>query len=454
MPDATEPSGLLHFTMPSLGADMDAGTIVEWRIAPGASVRRGDVVAVVETDKSDLDVEVWDDGTVVELVVPVGVKVPVGTVLATLAPTGGRTPAASLAAAPAAFTPVPTVAAAPPAPPARVAPGAPSHLSSPVLRHLAEELHVDTGHLHGSGPGGRITRDDVEHAATRRRATPRARRLARELGVDLAAVPAGGIVTGDLVTAAAQTAIGRAPAPEPAPAPAPAATSGAPAARGTQTETMRRAIARLMTAAWQEIPHYQVATRIDLHVAIESLERRNAEHTAAERILPAAVLVHAAARAAAAVPGVNGHWVDDAFVPGDGVHVAVVVALRSGGLLAPVIRDAASKDLVTVMAEMRDLVTRARTGRLRASEVGGATFTVTELGEAGVDRVVPIIHPPQVAILGLGAVHDEAWAEHGMIAVRPVVHATLAGDHRAIDGRLGSLYLTTLTKFLQEPIAP
>jgi len=216
---------------------------------------------------------------------------------------------------------------------------------------------------------------------------------------------------------------------------------------------MRRAIARVMTTAWQQIPHYQVATRIDVHVPLAALEARNAEHTAAERILPAALLVRAAARAAAAVPGVNGHWVDEAFVPGDGVHVAVVIALRSGGLLAPVIRDAADKDLAAVMAEMRSLVTRARTGRLRASEVGGATFTVTELGEGGVDSVVPIIHPPQVAILGLGAIHDEAWADNDMLAVRPVVHATLAGDHRAIDGRLGSLYLTTFAKFLQEPLA-
>ena len=215
---------------------------------------------------------------------------------------------------------------------------------------------------------------------------------------------------------------------------------------------MRRAIARLMTTSWQTIPHYQVATRIDLHLMIEALEQRNSAHTAAERILPAAALVRAAAQAAASVPGVNGFWIDDAFVPGEGVHIGVVVALRRGGLLAPVVRDADRKDLVTIMAEMRDLVTRARTGRLKASEVGGATFTITELGEGGVDSVAPIIHPPQVAILGFGAVHDEAWAEDGMIAVRAVVHATLAGDHRAIDGRIGSAYLTTLTKYLQEPL--
>lgn len=219
-------------------------------------------------------------------------------------------------------------------------------------------------------------------------------------------------------------------------------------------DTMRRTIGRVMKRAWQEIPHYQVASRIDLHQCLDFLTALNAQRSAASRILPAAVLARAAARAAAAVPGVNGHWVNDSFVPGDGVHLAVVVALRTGGLLAPVIRDAGSKSVDTMMAEMRDLVTRARTGHLRASEVTGATFTITELGEGGVDTVVPIIHPPQVAILGLGAIHDEAWAENGMLAVRPIVHATLAGDHRAIDGRLGSLYLTAFAHCLQEPIEP
>ncbi len=444
--NSTTDLGLVPFRMPSLGADMDAGTIIEWLVGPGVEVHRGDVVALVQTDKSDLDVEVFHDGTVAEIVVPAGVKVPVGTVLAMLA-----APSATIEAGPPAETgpvvetgPPPLPPLPPPSPEAQAQAQAQAHLVSPVLRHLAETLHVDTGHLHGSGTGGRITRDDIEHAGNRRRVTPRARRLAREQGVDLSTFPTDMAVTGDAVL-------------DHHPSGPPAATSQpAPgtATRGPDPEAMRRAIARLMTTAWQTIPHYQVATRIDLHLMIEALELRNSAHTAAERILPAAALVRAAARAAASVPGVNGFWIDDAFVPGGGVHIGVVVALRRGGLLAPVVRDADRKDLVTIMAEMRDLVTRARTGRLKASEVGGATFTITELGEGGVDSVVPIIHPPQVAILGFGAVHDEAWAEDGMLAVRAVVHATLAGDHRAIDGRIGSAYLTTLAKYLQEPLEP
>lgn len=440
--NSTTDFGLVPFRMPSLGADMDAGTIIEWLVGPGAEVHRGDVVALVQTDKSDLDVEVFHDGTVAEIVVPAGVKVPVGTVLAMLA-----APGAAVGSGPTAETAPVVETGPPPLPPETPEPQSPepqAHLVSPVLRHLAETLHVDTGHLHGSGTGGRITRDDIEHAGNRRRVTPRARRLAHEQGVDLSTFPTDRAVTGDAV-------LDHQPSGPPSTASQPAPRT---APRGPDPEAMRRAIARLMTTSWQTIPHYQVATRIDLHLMIEALEQRNSAHTAAERILPAAALVRAAARAAASVPGVNGFWIDDAFVPGGGVHIGVVVALRRGGLLAPVVRDADRKDLVTIMAEMRDLVTRARTGRLKASEVGGATFTITELGEGGVDSVVPIIHPPQVAILGFGAVHDEAWAEDGMLAVRAVVHATLAGDHRAIDGRIGSAYLTTLAKYLQEPLEP
>lgn len=441
MPDPPATDALVPFTMPSLGADMDAGTIIEWLVTPGAKVKRGDVVAIVQTDKSDIDVEVFADGTVVELIVPPGHKVPVGTVLAQLAPSGSARPAQELATAvilPATIEPQPE-ARHEPRPP--VAAHAHAHgISSPMLRHLAEELHVDVQRVRGTGEADRITRSDIEHAASRRRISPRARRLAREVGVDTSELVGEGPVTGDDVLRA-QT-IGAMPA----------SAVERPRPEPSSADTMRRTIARLMAKSWQEIPHYHVGLRVDVHECMTALAALNEQRDAASRILPGAVLAHAAARAAAAVPGVNGYWIDDAFVPGDGVHLALVVALRRGGLLAPVIHDAAVKDLDTFMAEMRDLVTRARNGRLKASEVSGATITLTELGEGEVDFVTPIIHPPQVAILGIGAIHDEPWADNGMLAVRPVVHATLAGDHRAVDGRLGSLYLNAFRRFLQEPI--
>ncbi len=460
MPDAVSPSDLVAFTMPSLGADMDAGTIVEWHVGPGSIVQRGDIMAEVETDKSNLDVEVFTAGTVIELVVAPGVKVPVGTVLARLAPLGAATAVAPVAAPPVVASPViappvvvPPVVASPiastpaagPAVSGPVARPTASPLTSPVVRHLAEQLHVDTEHLQGTGPGHRILRADVERAA-RRRVTPRARRLAIEEGIDLDLLDGTGVITGDHVRDRIPVS-GASPFPMTPP----------PPAEPPKSDTMRQAIARLMERSWREIPHYHVAKRVDLHHALASLTLANSTRPAAQRVLPAALLLHAAARAAAAVPEVNGFWRDGDFVPGDGVHLAVVIALRpstrrAGGLVAPVIHDAASKDLAQTMAELRDLVTRARAGRLRASEVGGATFTVTELGEGGVDSVTPIIHPPQVAILGLGAVHDEPWAEDSMLAVRPVVHATLSGDHRAVDGRIGSAYLSALSALLQESI--
>jgi len=214
---------------------------------------------------------------------------------------------------------------------------------------------------------------------------------------------------------------------------------------------MRRAIAATMARAWTEVPHYHAAMRIDVGATIAHLAVRNEGVPPARRVLAAAVFLRAAALALRAVPELCGWWRNGAFVPGDGIHVATVVALRRGGLLAPVVRDAADKDLDAIMADLRDLVTRARNGRLRASEVDGATFTVTDLGETGADSLSPIIHPPQVAILGLGAVRPEPWATaDGLLGVRPVLHATLAGDHRATDGRIGSRYLLALSDRLQE----
>ncbi len=440
--------------MPSLGADMDAGSIVEWHIGVGDVVHRGDIVAVVETDKSDLDVEAFAAGVVAEILVEPGRRVPVGTPLVHLTTTDG-------ASVPAPAEPPPPVPAAPPPPPA--APVGTTAVTSPVLRHLADRLQIELGTVTGSGPGGRIRRQDLERAATaarRPRISPRARRLARIHGIDAGVLAGEGrTVTGDDVLGA----LGSAPSAPAAPAapavpavpaaPAVPAVPAVPAASAARHDPvrLRRAIAALMTRSWTEIPHYRVGLRIDVHDALARLEARNADLPAARRVLPAARFVHAAARALADVPDLSGWWRDDRFVPGDGIHVGVVVALRGGGLLAPVVHDADAKDLDTVMAELRDLVTRARTGRLRASEVDGATFTVTDLGDTGADSLTPIIHPPQVAILGLGTVHPEVVAVDGLVGVRSVVHATVCGDHRATDGRLASRYLLALSRHLQEP---
>lgn len=432
------------FAMPSLGADMEHGTIVEWLVQPGAAVARGDVVAVVETEKSNLDIEVFADGVVRELLVPVGVKVPVGTPIAMIEPRRG-TRRAGERSSPATHAPAPEpVVESPPATTAAsVAAARTPEIHSPLLRHLAERLRVDLGTVSGTGTGGVITRDDIERAATpRRRVTPRARRLAAERHLDLVTVARGatGVITGDDVE--------RAAGQSPTSAGAVAATVPAPGVGGLSS--MRAAIARQMERAWREIPHFQVADSIDVTRAVAALTERNAARGASARVLLAAMLARAAARAAAEVGVVNGFWRDGQRVDAAEVHLGVVVALRSGGLVAPVIHHASTLDLDAFMAGLRDLVTRARAGRLKASEMTGATFTITQLGDDEADTVVPIIHPPQLGILGLGAVRRRPWVDGEAVVVREVVRACLSLDHRAVDGRGGSAFLLAFARFLRE----
>jgi pyruvate dehydrogenase E2 component (dihydrolipoamide acetyltransferase) len=206
-----------------------------------------------------------------------------------------------------------------------------------------------------------------------------------------------------------------------------------------------------MARAKREIPHYYLTTDIDLSTALTWLRTHNRAVPVADRVLPAALLLRAVALAARAVPQLNGHWVDDAFVPGDGVHLGVAVSLRGGGLAAPVVRDADALGLDALMTRVREAGERARAGRLRSSEAAGATLTVTNLGEQGVDAVIGVIYPPQVALVGFGAVRSRPWATGDELSVRPVVTATLAADHRASDGAVGARLLREIDRRLQRP---
>lgn len=420
---------MIEFRMPSLGADMDAGTVLEWRIAPGDQVHRGQVVALIDTEKAEIEAEIWDDGVVDRIVVPVGQKVAVGTVLATLQPPGAaaEAPGAALPEREEA-PPAPASAAVPaPAPPAAVAPVAP--------------------------PRPAPTPPEPPAAAPGLRATPRARRLARELGVDLAALRGSGpegAVTGEDVEAAASL---ERPAPAPEAPPRQAAEGEVPAGRGgpERMESMRRAIAAAMARSKREIPHYYLETEIDLGRALEWLEAENLARPVTERILPAALLLKAVALGLAKVPELNGHWVDGKLRPADGVHLGVAIALRGGGLIAPAIHRADERSLGELMAALRDLVQRAREGGLRSSEMMDATATVTNLGDTGVEKVTGVIYPPQVALVGFGRIVERPRALKGMIGVRPVVTATLSADHRASDGQRGARFLRAVARHLEEP---
>lgn len=461
--------------MPSLGADMDRGTILEWKVAPGDAIHKGDVVAVIDTEKSDIEIETFHDGVVAELLLPVGAEVEVGTPIATLVAAGepvagepaGAEPAAVDAPTPVEARPEPEPATTPPTGTADGREAAPTPdarhhvVRSPIVRRLAEAAHVDIDAVAGTGPGGTVTRHDVELAAELRTAaatgdqqrtaggrppsSPLARRLAAERGLDLTTVtgsgPGGAVVAVDLDRAAGRPSDG---ADIALPAPA-------PAHRRDRTAETRRATGELMARAKREIPHYYLSTTIDMRAAMDWLARTNAELPVTERILSAALLLKATAVAVREVPRLNGWWIDGELQPADAVDVGVGVSLRGGGLVAPAIPAADGRTVTQVMTALREVVARARSGRLRASDLIDPSITVTNLGDQGVESVFGVIYPPQVAVVGFGAVLERPWAVDGMLTVRPLVTASLAADHRATDGHEGARFLSILDRRLQEP---
>jgi len=413
--------------MPSLGADMEAGTVLDWYVKPGDTVKRGDIVALVDTSKAEIEVEIFDGGVIDELLVPVGERVPVGTVLATLHPVPAEVPVPVPVGPPAPETPAPptpaTAVTLPPAPPSApvpvaAAPAGTNHRLrvSPLARRAAAQLGVDLSVVSGSGPNGAITKSDVERARPAGQPAPPVERPAT-------------------------------PAP-----PVERPTTPAPAREpGDRQAAMREAIGALMARSKREIPHYYLQLEIDIGRALDWLRDANLQRPMNERLLPSALLLSAVARAAAEMPEMNGFWTDGAFRPGGGVHLGVAISLRGGGLIAPALHDADKKSLDDIMAGVRDLVQRARAGRLRSSEMSDPTLTVTNLGERGVDLVHGVIYPPQVALVGFGKILERPFAVGGLIGVRPVVVTTLAADHRASDGHAGGRFLTLIERRLQKP---
>ena len=214
---------------------------------------------------------------------------------------------------------------------------------------------------------------------------------------------------------------------------------------------MRRAIAAAMARSKREIPHYYVSTQIDVSRLDDWLEAENEKRPVAERLLPAAPMLKAAALALAQFPELNGFFVDGLFRPSTAIHVGFAIAAREGGLVTPALRDVDKKTIAEVMAALADLILRTRKGGLRSSELADGTFTVTSLGERGVDSVQGIIYPPQVGLLGLGRVVARPWAIDGLIGVRPILTATLAADHRVSDGHRGALFLRAFEELLTRP---
>lgn len=453
--------------MPSLGADMEHGKVVEWLVKPGDYIHKGDLVAAVDTDKTVMDIESFQEGVLAEFLVDIGDTVDVGT------------PIARITATPAEL---------PPAPPAdREAKAA------PPVRHLAHTLGVDVGRISGSGTDGEVTRADVERAAAapstrapepatapethRVRSSPLARRLAAELGVQLSAVTGtgpGGAVTEEDVLAAvpprgrpAKEAGAEKPAAappseaQPVEAPTVEAPRGTPeeeppgrkrtTAAGGKAESLRQAIGALMSRSKKEIPHYYLSTTLDLAAAMAWMQAANQQRPVSSRLVPSALLLKATALAAKEEPDMNGFFTKGAFHPSSAVHLGVAVALRHGGIVAPAVHHADTLSLDQLMDQLRDLVGRARAGRLQRAEMADPTITVTNLGDLGVESVYGVIYPPQVAMVGFGKVLEQPWAHNGMLGIRHAAIATLSADHRVSDGLRGGRFLARIDELLQAP---
>lgn len=432
--------------MPSLGADMDAGTLVEWKKKSGDPVKRGDIIAAVETAKGVIEIECFEDGILDQIFFQAGQEVPVGQVLATISskdefgkakpsPEPQKPPepvkvekvpetVATEPVKPAAEIVAEAVKAAIPQPPAT---GERIRIS-PLASRMAIELGVDLRQVKGTGPGGAIQRVDIE----------------REAQAQIAAPPEP-VKVPEPVTAKPQEVAAAAPPVEVKSEPAPDAKK----AVDFQT-AMRSAIAAAMSKSNRDIPHYYMETSIDMTNALRWLEEENLKRSIRERLLPVVVLLKAVAKSLTEVPELNGFWIDGSHQVSEAIHIGFAINLRQGGLLTPAIHDTDMKDFDELREAMNDLIIRTRGNRLRSSELTDATITVTSLGDRGVEKVFGVIYPPQVALVGLGKITPQPWAVNGALCVRPVLVATLAGDHRATDGHKGGLFLEALNRNLQE----
>jgi pyruvate dehydrogenase E2 component (dihydrolipoamide acetyltransferase) len=395
---------MAEFVMPKLGADMESGVLVAWHKQSGDSVARGEILADIETAKGVIEVEVFASGKIEKLLAQPGERLPVGAVLALIreddVPVAAQAQTPPISAAPAA--PKPAVAA----PPQPASEGPPIDIArlriSPAARRLARELGVDPTKVASSGRGGTIMSEDIE----------------REAAIRPAAMPP---------------------------------TAAPPAAPADRSAAMRQAIAAAMSRSKREIPHYYLSTTIDMQRAMTWLEQENAKRPIANRVLYGALLLKAVALALHETPELNAFWQSGRAELKPAIHLGVAISLRQGGLVAPAIHDVDRQTIDELMRNLLDLVSRARAGRLRGSELSDPTITVTSLGEQGVETVFGVIYPPQVALVGFGKVVSRPWAADGQVTVRPVITATLSADHRVSDGHRGALFLAAVDRLLQEP---
>jgi pyruvate dehydrogenase E2 component (dihydrolipoamide acetyltransferase) len=444
--------------MPKLSEAMETGKLLRWLKQEGDRVSGGDIIAEIETDKADIELEAFGSGVLRKLLATPGTAVPVGGLIAVIADpdddisalVGGGAPAATRSESPAPAAAPPAAAPKAPAPPA----APPSARPAPAAPPAAPPAAVPAAPGNGAGapapavgvpatavlPGGRL------------RASPLARKLAQRAGIDLARVtgtgPSGRIIQRDIE---AFLAAGPAPAPaQPAAAARPAAARTGPEAEDIPLSQIRAAIARQMVQSKAPVPHFYVTTEIAMERATKLREELQAL-PGAPKITFTDVVVRACAVTLLKHPGVNASFTGTAIRRHRAVHMGIAVAVDDG-LITPVLRDCDQKSLFQIAAEAKDLIERTRARKLRQPELSGATFSVSNLGMFPVDEFSAIINPPEGAILAVGAIVEKPVVVNGQLAVGKRMRVTLSADHRVLDGAMGARFLADLKAGLEAPL--
>ena len=415
---------MADITMPKMGFDMTEGTIVRWIKKVGDHVNKGEAVAEIETDKVTIEIESFVSGTIAEIVTPEGSRVPVGGVIARTGSAGGATatPAVAPVATPAVVAPVaPTVA-----PVAAVAPSGATGgavKASPIAKRMAREHGLDLAAIPGSGPQGRVVRDDVTAALAGRPAQP--------------------------------SAPVRAPVATTAPAPAtPALPSAAAGSTVVPLSNMRRTITRRLTQSWQTAPHFYITMDVDMGAALALRKQINAPLPKEQQISINDMIVKACGVALAAYPNLNASFVEEGIQLNPSVNVSIAVALDSG-LVAPVVTNADSRSLSGISREAKHLIALARDGKLGGEHLQGGTFTVSNLGMYGVTEFDAIITPPQCAILAVGAVRRVPVfkGDSDEVIAANLCAITVSADHRITDGAEAAKFVGEIKRLLENPLA-
>ncbi len=392
--------------LPSLGFDMTEGKLSRWLRHEGERIEKGQAIAEIETEKATVEIEAATSGILAKIVVQAGETVPVGTVIGVIAEPGETVgdvvPPSPPSAAPA--------AAAEERGEGEIGAAGGRVKASPVARRMAETAGIDIAAVKGSGPGGRVMERDVEAAIAARR--------------------------------------GRPPAAPPAP---PAEGRAVPAGGPVALTPMRQAIARRMAQSKATAPHFYVTVEVEMDEAMKVREQLNAVAPEEEKVSVNDLVVAAAARTLTRFRILNASYRDGALEAHPRVNIGIAVALEEG-LISPVLRDADTKPLRTIAAESKALFERARTNRLRADDLGGGTFTISNLGMFEVEQFVAIINPPEAAILAVGAVARRPVAAGGEVRIASTVKATLSVDHRVADGAQAARFMQELKRLLENPV--